>query len=124
MGNPGTIRASRKGTPVTEQSSAGDTGERVAALAPRTRRTGIWSLVVAVAMLALEIVAIALGSSGQWLVSTILAWAVIVLTAASFLLGLFAIITRRGRAWGLAGAVLSVLVNPLVQLWVLGLAGG
>ena len=90
----------------------------------RTRWLGLWSLVAAIALLLLEVVAIVLGSTGQWSLSTILAWAVIVLTAASFVVGLLAVALGRGRGWGAAGAVLSVLVNPLVQLWVLGLPLG
>lgn len=91
--------------------------------ASRTRWLGVWSLVVAIALVGLEVVAIVLGSSGQWWLSTALAWVVIVLTAASLVLALVAIVLGRGRAWGVAGAILSVLANPLVQLWVLGLGG-
>jgi len=92
----------------------------------RPRWPGLCSLVGAVAMLVLEIVAISLGGSGSglWPLSTVLAWIVIVATAICFILGMVAIVTGRGRRLGVAGAVLGVLVNPLVQLWVLGLPAG
>lgn len=91
--------------------------------ASRTGGLGVWSLVVAAALVGLEVLAIVLGSSGQWWLATVLAWTVIVLTAASFLLALLAIVLGRGRVWAFAGAILSVLANPLVQLWLLGIAG-
>ena len=92
-------------------------------VAVRTRWLGVWSLAAAVLLVGLEVVAIVLGSSGQWWLSTLVAWAVIVLTAASFVFALVAIVLGRGRAWAVAGAIVSVLANPLVQLWVLGLGG-
>jgi hypothetical protein len=79
--------------------------------------------VLACGMVVLEIVAIVLGSARQWQVATVLGQAVIVLTIAAFLLGLVAVILGRGRRLGVIAMIVAVLGNPLVQLWLLGLAG-
>ena len=98
-----------------------------APIAPRTlpvRLVGVVALGVAALALVAEVVAIAIGSAGQWPLATALAWVAIVLTVAAAALGLVAVVRRRGRAWGLAAVVVAVLGNPLVQIGVLRALGG
>ena len=98
-----------------------------APIAPRTlpvRLVGVVALGVAALALVAEVVAIAIGSAGQWPLATVLAWVAIVLTVAAAALGVVAIVRRRGRAWGVVAVVVAVLGNPLVQIGVLRALGG
>lgn len=79
---------------------------------------------MAVLLAGVEAVAIAVGSGGQWLAATVLAWLVIVLTVVSFCGGIVAVIRGYGRRWGIAAAALSLIANPLVLLWLFGALGG
>jgi hypothetical protein len=82
------------------------------------------SLALAILAVALEVLAIAIGSGGAWGAATVLAWFVIGLLAVSFVLGLVAILTGRGRRWGIGAVVLSLLGNPLVLVWLFSLFRG
>ncbi|HAM26735.1 MAG TPA: hypothetical protein DCP11_08550 [Microbacteriaceae bacterium] len=79
---------------------------------------GIASLAFTVVLVIVEAVAISIGAAGQWTAATVLAWCAISLTVVSFLGGLAAVIRARGRRWGVAAMVLSVLANPLVLVWL------
>jgi hypothetical protein len=94
---------------------------------PRERRQwpiGIIALCLAVLLAAAEVVGVLLAGNGQFGVATLIGQSLIVLTVLSFLLGLFAVIRGRGRGWGIAAMILSVLVNPLVLINLLALFGG
>ncbi|HEY9499400.1 MAG TPA: hypothetical protein VIQ78_10295 [Terrimesophilobacter sp.] len=94
---------------------------------PRVRRPwpiGIIALTLAVLLAAAEVVGVLLAGNGQFGVATLIGQSLIVLTLLPFLLGLFAVIRGRGRGWGIGAMVLSVLVNPLVLINLLGLFGG
>lgn len=94
---------------------------------PRVRRpwpVGIIALAIAVLLAAAEVVGVLLANSGQLGVATLIGQSLIVLTVLPFLLGLFAVIRRRGRGWGIAAMILSLLVNPLVLINLLALFGG
>jgi hypothetical protein len=96
----------------------------VARAAPwRRRRLGPVSLVLAILGVALEGIAIAIGSGGAWLAATVLAWFVIGLQALAIALGVLAIITRNGRRFGLAAAILGLVANPLMLVGIFGLLG-
>jgi hypothetical protein len=84
----------------------------------RRQWPGLAALALAVLLVVLAATAVSIGSTGQWAAATVLAWAVIALTIVSFLGGLAAVILRRGRRWGAAAMVLSVLANPLVLVWL------
>ena len=60
--------------------------------------------------------------------ATVLAWLVIGLQAVSFVLGLVAFLSRRGRGhsrrFGLAAVVLSLLANPLLLVGLFSLLRG
>jgi hypothetical protein len=101
-----------------------------APIAPRVlpvRLAGVVALGVAALGAALgaavEIVAIAIGSAGQWPLATVLAWAAIVLTVTAAVLGIVAVVRTRGRAWGVPAIVVAVLANPFVQIGVLRALG-
>jgi hypothetical protein len=97
-----------------------------APIAPRVlpvRLAGVVALGVAVLAAVVEIVAIAIGSAGQWPLATGLAWAAIVLTVVAVALGIVAVVRTRGRAWGVGAIVLAVVANPLVQIGVLRALG-
>jgi hypothetical protein len=85
---------------------------------------GLWALVLAIALVVAEAMAIAIAGDGQWTTARIVAELVIALTVGSFLLGVVGAIRRRGRRLGLIAVALSVLANPLVQIWLLGVLGG
>lgn len=89
----------------------------------RHPRLGPLSLALAAACLLTEIIAVVLASRGEYLAATVMAYALIILTVTSFLLGLIAVITGRGRRWGGAGMIVSVAANPLVAIAVLGFLG-
>jgi hypothetical protein len=88
------------------------------------RSLGLWALGFAIILVLVEAVAIAVGGDGHWATARILAQVVIALTVGSFLLGLVGALRHQGRRLGLIAAVLSVLANPLVQIWLLGMLGG
>lgn len=94
---------------------------------PRVRRPwpiGIIALAIAVLLAAAEVVGVLLANTGQFGVATLIGQSLIVLTVLSFLLGLFAVLRHRGRGWGIAAMILSLLVNPLVLINLLALFGG
>lgn len=75
------------------------------------------------------IVGISLASSptaddGAWATATVIAYLTNALTAAGALLGLVAIILRRGRAVGIAGLIIGVLANPFLLVSLFSLFGG
>lgn len=94
---------------------------------PRARRSwpvGIIALALAVLFAVAEVVGVLLANAGQFGIATIIGQSLIMLTVLSFLLGLFAVIRRRGRVWGAIAMVLSLFVNPLVLINLLALFGG
>ncbi|MFP7834233.1 hypothetical protein [Marisediminicola sp. LYQ134] len=85
---------------------------------------GFASLATAVLAFVGQAVAISIASSGGYLAGTILAIILIAVTAASFVAGVVAAITGRGRALGVTGAIASLAANPLVSVAVLGALSG
>ena len=88
------------------------------------RRLGMASFVLAILVVALEAIAIAIGSGGAWGAATVLAWFVIALLAVSIAVGLVAILTGNGRRWGIFAVALGLLANPLVLVWLFSLLRG
>ncbi|WP_394771663.1 hypothetical protein [Lacisediminihabitans sp.] len=84
----------------------------------RRQWPGLAAFALVVLLIAVEAVAVSIGSTGQWTTATVLAWTVIALTIVSFLGGLAAVVLRRGRRWGAVAAILSVVANPLVLVWL------
>lgn len=81
---------------------------------------GLFAVILALLLVALEVVGVFLALDGQFESATLIGHIVTLGTAASLLLGLAALITGWGRAWGFLAVVLSVLANPLVLNAVLG----
>lgn len=81
------------------------------------------SLALAIAGSIMEAIAISLAAKSPE-PATVLAWIVIVLLVISFVGGIVAIVTRNGRIPGIAAAIVSLLANPLVLVWLFGVLGG
>jgi len=84
----------------------------------RSRWLGVIALVIAVAFAVADGYAIAVAIGDYYELAIVLAVVAIVGTGIAFLLGAVALVLGRGRWFGLAAMVLSVLANPftLVQL--------
>jgi hypothetical protein len=76
---------------------------------------GVVATVGAAALGVVVAVAVAVAAEGDQAAGTGLAWVAIVGTALTFALGIGAVVLRRGRRWGIAAVILSVLANP----WIL-----
>lgn len=87
-------------------------------------RLGVASLGLAVLAVALEALAIAIGSAGQWQIATVLAWFIIGSSAVAFVLGLVAILAGRGRRWGAVAVPVSLMGNPLILVGLFAVLGG
>lgn len=85
---------------------------------------GLFALILAVLLIALEIVAVFLALDAQYESATLLAHIVTLGTAAPILLGLAALITGWGRGGGFLAVVLAVVANPLVLNAVLDWGAG
>ena len=114
--------------------SASPADQQIDGLAPgmtiirRVRRPprwpGIIACVLAVLMLAATAAGIQVAASGDYATSTALAYGAIALSVAAILVGIVAIARRWGRPAGIVGAIVAVLGNPLVLVYVLGSLSG
>lgn len=89
----------------------------------RIRRLGVVSIEFVILAVALEVLAIAIGSGGAWGAATILAWFVIGFFVVAFVLGVVAVLTRTGRRFGFAAAILSLVANPLTLVGIFSVLG-
>jgi drug/metabolite transporter (DMT)-like permease len=116
------------------QDAAAPAEARVDGLAPgmtiirRVRRPprwpGILACILAVLMLAATGAGIQVAATRDYATSTGLAYAAIALSVAAILFGIVAFVRRWGRPAGIVGAIVAVLGNPLVLLYVLGSLSG
>lgn len=83
------------------------------------RWPGLLACGLAVLMLIATGAGIQVASSGDFALSTALAYAAIALSAAAILFGVIAIAKRWARGAGVVGALVAVAGNPLVLLYVL-----
>jgi hypothetical protein len=106
----------------------GPTSETAAELSvahsPVTARLGIAALGLAILFLVADIVAIALAAGRVWPVATTIAQVTLVLTIVSFVMGLVAVLSDRGRRSGAVAIGVSVFANPWVLLALFGFLGG
>ena len=92
--------------------------EEPASSPPRRRRRrsrtqlGMTAFGLAAVLALVDIAAIMLATAGDWTTGTLLGVMSSVLTILSLGLGLAAIVLNRGRAWGLAAGILSIVANP------------
>jgi hypothetical protein len=106
-----------------------DAGEATAAEASRRRprrRVSLGAAALALAALCVlaDVVAVAAAAAGYWGLGTAIAEAVMVGTLVPFGLGIVAAVFRRGRGFGVAAVVVSVLAHPLVLTGILNFLHG
>jgi hypothetical protein len=110
---------------------AGDEAEPVAddtspdPIAHRRQRRwpGIWSFWVAIAMVIVTGVAIGLAARGEAVTALTLTISALGLSGIAFVLGLVAIIGKFSRMWGLIGAGIALVINPVALLYGLSALG-
>lgn len=85
---------------------------------------GALALAAACVFVVLHGVAVATATDGGFAPATALAWTVLVGTIASLLLGVAAVLLRRGHRAGAFAIVISLLANPFVLMRLFGLLGG
>jgi hypothetical protein len=108
-------------------ADAADASEAEAAIEPaherRRRWPGYWSFGVAAGMLLVTITAIAFASLGEAVWALTLTASALALAGIAVVLGLVSIFGRYARPWGIIGAAVGLLVNPLVLLYGLSAMG-
>jgi hypothetical protein len=82
---------------------------------------GIVALAFAVVCALLTVAGVTVATSGVFPVATLLAYAAIALSVLAVLGGLAAMITRRGRFWGVAAILIGLVGNPVLLLSLLKL---
>ena len=96
--------------------------EPVAHRRPR-RWPGIWSFWIAIAMVIVTGVAIGLAAAGEAVIALTLTISALGLSGIAFVLGLIAIIGKFSRMWGIIGAGIALVVNPVALLYGLSALG-
>ena len=77
---------------------------------------GLIALGIAILLVIGEIIAISMAAAGQFTPATVLGQILIALTALPLVLGVLAIVRRRGTGMGIAAIVLAIAANPFVQI--------
>ncbi|KQS22813.1 hypothetical protein [Frigoribacterium sp. Leaf186] len=88
--------------------------------APRSRRLGVVTFVLAVALLALDGLALGLLAADVVGPAAVLALVTLLASIVVGVVALIAVAMRRGRWWGVAALLLSVLANPFVLVRLIG----
>ncbi|PJJ70916.1 hypothetical protein CLV46_0445 [Diaminobutyricimonas aerilata] len=92
---------------------------------PRNRVLGITTFVLALLLLAGNIVGIVLSNDpATFVVATGIAYVVIFGSLVTFLMGAVAAVANLGRGWGFGAMAVSFVANPFVMLSVLNLFSG
>ena len=97
--------------------------EPIAHRRPR-RWPGIWSFWIAIGMVIVTAVAIGLAAAGEAIIALTLTISALGLSGIALVLGLVAIFGNFSRMWGIIGAAIALVVNPLVLLYGLSAIGG
>lgn len=97
---------------------------RAAQVRRRPRWPGILSAAFGVLTAVLTGVGISVATEGGFAVATAIAWTAIAVSAVGAALGIAAIAVPLGRRWGIAGALLCALANPVILTALLGAAAG
>lgn len=109
-----------------EPDDIDDIGDEPPAEAQASRPSamlGITAAALALVCGAIGIVGVAVASSGDYAFGTVLAQLAIGGTLVAFVLGVLAIILRRGRGWGVAALAVSFIANPLAQIQIFDFFG-
>ena len=86
----------------------------------RSRRLGVVTFVLAVALLVVDAVAFGLLTADRVEPAEVLALVVLVGSVLVGVVALVAVATARGRWWGVAGVLVAVLSNPFVVVPLVG----
>lgn len=113
-------------TPIEDEPEAPEEEPEVVEEALRVRRPwiGLAAVALTVATIGVHAAAIVVASNGDFPTGTLLGYIAIGLSALAVVVGLVAAVVGRGRAWGIAAAVVAVLANPWVLLIVLRFLSG
>jgi len=87
---------------------------------PRSRRLGVVTFVLAIVLLALDGLALGLLAADAVSPAAVLALVTLLASIVVGVVGLMAVVMRRGRWWGVAAVILSSLSNPFVLVWLIG----
>jgi hypothetical protein len=109
----GGVAASVDDAPASVPPAAADSGG-----SPRRPRwPGALSAAIAVLMVVTWGVGLAVSTAGMLTPGVWLSVAANALTVPAVVLGLIAVITGRGRGWGVVGIAVGILLNPVVLLY-------
>ncbi len=113
-------------TPIEDEPEAPEEEPEVVEETPRVRRPwiGLAAVALTVATIGVHAAAIVVASNGDFPAGTLLGYIAIGLSALAVVVGVVAAVVGRGRAWGIAAAVVAVLANPWVLLIVLRFLSG
>jgi len=95
-------------------------GHDEAATPPRSRRLGVVTFVLALVLLALDGLALGLLAADVVGPAAVLALVTLLASIVVGVVALIAVAMRRGRWWGVAALLLSVLANPFVLVRLIG----
>jgi hypothetical protein len=102
----------------TDEAVADEAAQDPIAHQQRRRRwPGIWSFWIAIAMVIVTAVAIGLEAYGESVTALTLTISALGLSAIAFVLGLVAIFGNFSRMWGIIGAAIALVVNPVALLY-------
>ena len=85
----------------------------------KTALIGAAALAAAMLTAVLHLLAVMIASNGAYQVATVLGFVAIGSSVVSVGAGIVAIVLDRGRRLGIAAAVLGLVANPVVLLWIL-----
>ena len=101
---------------IEDQGLAGDPHEV-------SQRLGAVAVVLCLFFAVIVGCAVSVAWAGDDATGSVLAWFAIVGTAVTFVMGAAAIVTGRGRRWGVVAVVSSILVNPWIMTQLLTAVG-
>ena len=91
---------------------------------PRRPWLGLGAVALTLATIGVHIAALIVSTAGDFPTGTLLAYVATGISAVAVVAGIVAAILGRGRAWGIAAALVAVLANPLVLLAILRFLSG
>jgi hypothetical protein len=108
---------------VPDEAAADETATGTIAHQRRRRWPGIWSFWIAIGMVIVTGVAIGLAAAGEAVIALTLTISALGLSGIALVLGLVAIFGNYSRMWGIIGAGIALVVNPIALLYGLSALG-
>lgn len=108
---------------VPDEAAADETATGTIAHQHRRRWPGIWSFWIAIGMVIVTGVAIGLAAAGEAVIALTLTISALGLSGIALVLGLVAIFGNYSRMWGIIGAGIALVVNPIALLYGLSALG-